>query len=122
NCSRTAVQRLLDGLLDRHRPTFHPRRQSGGIAQRAPGKFQRLLQPGLLGWRERSAQSLAKRGRGPCQMQRLLGVRLRRGTYGDTFERPRDAALVSQLLEHPDAFAEQPPRLGIVTLIAAKTC
>jgi hypothetical protein len=93
---RVAVKRLLDGLLDRHRPAFHPRRQTCSIAERSARKFQRLLQPGLLGGRERSAQSLAKRGRGPCQVQRLLGVRLRRGTYGETFERPRDAALVTQ--------------------------
>jgi hypothetical protein len=80
-------------LFDRHRPTFHPRRQTCGIAERSARKFQGLFKPGLLGGRERSTQSLAKRGGGSGQVQRLLGVRLRRGTYGETFEGPRDAAL-----------------------------
>jgi len=109
----------MDGLLDRHRPTFHPRRQTCSIAERSARKFQGLLKPGLLGGRERSAQSLAKRGGGSCQVQRLLGVRLRCGTYGETFERPSDATFVTQLLEHLDAFAVQTTRLGVVTLIAA---
>ena len=34
----------------------------------------------------------------------------------------RDAAFVTELLEHPDAFAIQAEGLGIVTLIAAETC
>ena len=109
----------MDGLLDRHRPTFHPRRQTCSIAERSARKFQGLLKPGLLGGRERSAQSLAKRSGGSCQVQRLLGVRLRCGTYGETFERPSDATFVTQLLEHLDAFAVQTTRLGVVTLIAA---
>ena len=109
----------MDGLLDRHRPAFHPRRQTCSIAKRSARKFQGLLQPGLLGGRERRAQSLAKRGGGSCQVQRLLGVRLRRGTYGETFERPRDAAFVTQLLEHLDAFAVETACLGVVPLIAA---
>src|SRR5271170_910321 len=106
----------MDGLLDRHRPTFHPRRPRS-IAERSTRKFQGLLKSGLLGWRERSTQSLAKRSGGSCQVQRLLGVRLRCGTYGETFERPRDAAFVTQLLEHLDAFAVQTTRLGVITLI-----
>src|SRR5271157_1151168 len=112
----------MDGLLDRHRPTFHPRRQTCSIAERPARKFQGLLKPRLLGGRERSAQSLAKRGGSSCQVQRLLGVRLRSGTYGETFEGPRDAAFVTQLLEQLDAFAVQTARLSVVPLIAAETC
>ena len=43
---------------------------------------------------------------------------LRCGTYGQTFERPRDAAFVTQFLEQLDAFAVETTRLGVVTLIA----
>src|ERR1700688_2845731 len=108
----------MDGLLDRRRPAFQPRRP-GRIAERSAGKFQGLLKPGLLGGRERSAQSLAKRGGGSRQVQRPLGVRLRCGTYGETFEYPRNAAFVTQLLEQLDTFAEQVTSLCVVTLIAA---
>ena len=107
-------------VYKRQRPTFHPRRQTCGIVERSARKSQGLLKPGLLGGRERSTQSLAKRGGGSRQVQRLLGVRLRRGTYGKTFEGPRDAALVPQLLEpvsytHLDVYKRQmalsrPPR------------
>jgi hypothetical protein len=111
----------MDGLLDRYRPTFHPRCPCG-IAERPAGKFQGFLKPELLGRRERSAQPLAKRGCGSRQVQRLLGLRLGRSTYGETFERPRDAAFVTQLLEQLDAFAVQPARLGVVALIATQAC
>ena len=108
----------MDGLLDRHRPTFHPRR-SCSVPERSARKLQSLLQPALLGGHERSAQLLAKRSCGSRQVQRLLGVRLGCGTYGETFERPRDAAFVTQLPKYLDAFAIQTARLCIVALIAA---
>ena len=76
----------------------------------------------MLGGSERRAQSLAKRGGGSCQMQRLLGVRLSSGAYGKTFKHPRDAAFVTQFLEHLDALAVETTRLGVVPLIAAETC
>jgi len=104
-------------LLDRHRPTFHPRRPCS-IAECSARKFQGLLKPGSLDEHERSAQSLAKRGGGSCQAQRSLGVRLCGGTYGQTFERSRDAAFVTQFMEQFDAFAVETTRLGVVTLIA----
>src|SRR5579863_3737253 len=115
---RVAVKRLTDRLLDRHRPAFHPRRQTRGIAKRSARKFQGLLQPWLFGRRERRAQSLAKCGGGSCQVQRLLGLRLRRGTYGETFERPRDTAFVTQFLEHLDAVPVETTRLRVVPEIA----
>src|ERR1041385_4378964 len=55
-------------------------------------------------------------------MQRLLGVRLSNRAYGKTFKRPRDAAFVTQFLEHLDALAVQTTGLGVVPLIAAETC
>src|ERR1019366_4073185 len=118
---RVAAKRFLDGLFERHRPAFHPRRQAGSIAEGSARKFQGLLQLGLLGGLERRAQSLAKRGGGSRQPQRVLGLRSRRGACGETLKHPGDAALVAQFLEHLHAFAVQAARLGVVALVAAKT-
>ena len=88
----------MDSLLDRHRPTFHPRRQARSIAESSARKFKGLLQPALIAGLERNAQLLAKRGGSSCQVQRLLSLRLGCGIHGETFERPRDTAFVTQSL------------------------
>jgi hypothetical protein len=110
----------MDGLLDRHRPTFHPRRQARSIAESSAREFEGLLQPALLAGQERNAQLLAQRGGGTCQVQQLLSVRLRCGTDGETFERPRDTAFAAQFLEQRDAFGIQlDDRRGVAVALNA---
>jgi len=76
----------------------------------------------LFTGRGRRTQSLAQRGGGSCQAQRVLCVRLGRGGCGETFEYPRDTPLVTQSVKDLDALAVEAMRLGVVALIAMKTC
>ena len=75
----------------------------------------------LFGGGERRTQSLAQCGRGSCEVQRLHRVGLRGGVCGKTLQHPCDAALMTQILKHLDAFTVEPAGLVIVTLVPTKT-
>ena len=70
--------------------------------------------------RKGCAQHLAQSRRRSRQPQRTLGLQLGGRGAGKAFQQASDPALVSQLLEDPDALPIERLRCGIVHLVAGQ--
>ena len=91
----------MHGLLNRHRPAFHPRGQTCSIAKRSTRKFQCLIEPWSFGRREGHAQSLAKSGSGTADTTALH--RIEEAYARRDFEKRGFVVVASsQVLRRPD--------------------